>query len=256
VQIAGYDLARPHADDPSEHPTLHVADDTNVEHVTLAPGTELTYTLGNRHCAGHTRDDHHEPCTNPNSPYCPQHTTTWACARCTGNCNLPLDTCTDEHAIYLAAFAPDTFKVGVTRSWRLRTRLHEQGADRAAHINTVPDGRIARQLEAELARDLTDRVRTPTKRRSLATTVDHDAWTHLLDQHDPLDTYTFDHGLDLHTEPIPETIATGTIRGTKGRLLVLEHTDTTYAVDLRDLVGHDVTPERATRDVQASLGNF
>lgn len=256
MQLVGYDTARPETATTPRPPALHVATDGHVQTTTLTPGTELTYTLHDRHCAGHHDDTTHEPCANPDAPYCPQHTSTWACARCTGNCNLPLDACTDEHAIYLAAFAPDTFKVGVTRSWRLQTRLHEQGADRAAHINTVPDGRIARQLEAEIANTLTDRVRTPAKRRSLATTVDDDAWTALLDEHDPLDTYTLDHGLALDTEPIAETLATGTIRGVKGRLLVLENNDTTYVTDLRDLVGHDVTPDPATRDVQSSLGSF
>ena len=256
MQLVGYDPARPTTDQPARPATLHVADDGHVQRIELTSGTELSYTLHDRHCAGHRDDAGHHPCLNDDSPYCHLHTRTWACARCTGDCTLPLDACTDEHAIYLAAFAPDTFKVGVTRSWRLQTRLYEQGADRAAHINTVPDGRIARQLEAEIAETLTDRVRTPTKRESLATAVDDDAWTALLDEHAPLDTYSYDYDLDIDTQPVAETLATGTVRGTKGRLLVLDHNDTTYVTDLRDLVGHDVTPEPATRDVQASLGSF
>ncbi len=51
-----------------------------------------------------------------------------------------------------------------------------------------------------------------------------------------------------------ETIAAGTVRGTKGRLLVLDRAGTTYAVDLRDLVGHEVTSGAGSRDLQASLG--
>ncbi|WP_369680817.1 DUF2797 domain-containing protein [Halorubellus sp. JP-L1] len=255
MQIVGYDTARPDADPPRE-PTLHVATDHEITRRSLETGTTLEYTLDDRHCAGHVEDAGHHPCSSDDAPYCHQHTSTWACARCTGNCNLPLDACTDEHAIYLAAFAPDTFKVGVTRSWRLHTRLYEQGADRAAHINTVPDGRIARQLEAEIADTLTDRVRTPTKRRTLASTVDEDAWNDLLDDHSVLQEYAFDYGLHFDTQPVAETIATGTVHGVKGRLLVLEHNDTTYAVDLRDLVGHDVTPEPATRDLQSSLDSF
>jgi hypothetical protein len=256
VQIVGYDTAARDAEPPDNHPALHIANDGHTERIPLTSGTELEYTLHDRHCAGHHTDGTHHPCRTTDAPYCHQHTSTWACARCTGDCNLPLDACTDEHAIYLAAFAPDTFKVGVTRSWRLTTRLHEQGADRAAHVNTVPDGRIARQLEAEIAERLTDRVRTPSKLQSLASTVDERAWNALLDEHDPIERYTFDYGLDCTTQPVHETIATGTVRGVKGRILVLDHNDTTYAVDCRDLVGHDVTPEPATRDVQASLGSF
>ncbi len=256
VQIAGYDTTHLEPDKPGRPPAIHLATDDTVDTIALTPGTDLTYTLHDRHCAGHLDRGSHQPCSNPDAPYCPEHTSTWACARCTGNCNLPLDTCTEEHAIYLAAFAPDTFKVGVTRSWRLQTRLREQGADRAAHINTVPDGRIARQLEAEIAETLTDRVRTPTKRRSIGTTVDDDAWSALLAEHQPLERYTYDYGLDVDTQPVAETLATGTVHGVKGRLLIIEHNDTTYVTDLRDLVGHDVTPEPASRDVQSSLASF
>jgi hypothetical protein len=39
-------------------------------------------------------------------------------------------------------------------------------------------------------------------------------------------------------------------------VLVLERGGTTYAVDMRDLVGHDVTEGAATGDVQSSLGAF
>jgi len=65
-------------------------------------------------------------------------------------------------------------KVGVTRLWRLETRLREQGADRAAHIRTYPDGQIAREVEAELAErdNLVDRVRVPTKLRGFGRSVD------------------------------------------------------------------------------------
>jgi hypothetical protein len=56
--------------------------------------------------------------------------------------------------------------------------------------------------------------------------------------------------------PVPETVAAGTVCGTKGRLLVVERSGTTYAVDLRDLVGYEVSRGRGERDLQASLGAF
>jgi hypothetical protein len=264
VQIVGYNPPRPgrtaeatRDDDQTPGPAaLHVADETDIETIPLTPGTELAYTLDERHCAGRHDDTHHYPCPNDDAPYCPQHTDRWPCARCQGDCNLPIDACTDEHAVYLAAFAPDTFKVGVTRSWRLQTRLREQGADRGAHIHTVADGRIARRLEAEYAQTIADRVRTPAKLRSLASTVDDTAWQTLLDDRDVIDTYRFDYDLDLSTQPVHETIATGTVLGVKGRIVVLAYNGTTYAVDARDLVGHDVTPRAATRDTQSSLDSF
>jgi hypothetical protein len=46
------------------------------------------------------------------------------------------------------------------------------------------------------------------------------------------------------------------VGGTQGRVLVLEHNDSTYAVDMRDLVGYELAAERTDRDLQSSLGAF
>lgn len=252
MQVVGYSTGG--ADEPA---SLVVASDGDVRGERLVPGDHLDFSLGRRHCAGTIDDDHHHGCEHDHAPYCDEHQDRWACARCVGNCSLPLETCHEEHAIYLAAFAPDTFKVGVTRSWRLETRLREQGADRAAHINTVKDGRIARQVEADIARDLTDRVRVPRKVAGLHRRVDEDAWHALLEDFDVRETFDFDYGLDLERHPVVETMARGTVVGTKGRVLVLDRGGTTYAVDLRRLVGHDLTKDSTgDDDRQSSLVAF
>ena len=230
--------------------------DTDVEFVSLEPGTELAYTLGERHCAGTISADRHIACERPSAPYCPDHQYTWVCARCTGTCLKDEMDCFEEHAIYLAAFAPDTFKIGVTKRWRLDTRLREQGADRAAHLRTVADGRIARELEAEIAERIPDRVRVPTKRAGLGQRVDDAAWNRLLDSFDPIETFAFKYGLGLAEQPVAETLATGTVRGTKGRLLVLDRDGSSYAVDMRDLVGYEISEEPSSRQLQSSLGAF
>jgi hypothetical protein len=253
VQIVGYETG---AGDDDREPSLSLATDDGLDRQSLAPGTELAYTLGERHCAGTVDDGRHLACDRPTAPYCDEHTSRWACARCVGDCNLPLPSCREEHAVYLAAFAPETFKVGVTRSWRLETRLREQGADRAAHIRTVKDGRVARQLEAEIAMDVPDRVRVPTKIAGLHRDVDERAWTDFLADFEPLATYDFDYGLSLSDQPVAETLLTGTVRGTQGRVLVLDNGGSTYAVDLRDLVGYEVTEGGTDRELQSSLGAF
>jgi hypothetical protein len=253
VQVVGYETA------PGEGPAaLRVADDAGgIEHVHLEAGAALAYSLGDRHCAGVDRgSDGHQPCQRPDPPYCAEHTSTWPCARCTGDCAMPLDACHEEHAVYLAAFAPDTFKVGVTRSWRLDTRLREQGADRAAHIRTVEDGRRARRIEAGIADRVPDRVRVPTKLAGFGETVDEDAWSALVDDFDPIEEFAFDYGVDVDSRPVAETMLTGTVRGTKGRVLLLDRQGTTYGVDMRDLVGHDLAEGADDRDVQSSLGAF
>jgi hypothetical protein len=247
VQIVGYQRT------PS---ALVLANDGSVETVSLEPGTDLVYTLSERHCAGSLTNGEHIACKNDAAPYCAAHTTSWVCARCTGTCLKDEMDCYDDHAVYLAAFAPNTFKVGVTRLERLSTRLREQGADRAAHIHTVPNGRIAREIESEIADEITDRVRVPTKIAGIHQTVNEEAWNELLTEHEPIEICAFDYGLDLNRQPVPETLATGTVRGTKGRILVLDRSEGTYAVDMRDLVGYELIEQASERNVQSTLTTF
>lgn len=240
----------------AESPALLVADDGAVRREPLAPGHELAYTLGSRHCAGTRRDGVHDPCDAETAPYCDVHASDWPCARCTGRCEKPIEACEQEHAVYLAGFAPATFKVGVTRLGRLATRLREQGADHAAHVHTVSDGRVARQLEAEIADGIADQVRMARKVAGLDARFDLDAWWALLGEFRVVRTFEFEYGLDLDRRPVQEVLATGTVRGTKGRLLLLDRGGATYAVDLRDLLGYELRAGATDRDLQVSLGAF
>ncbi|MFD1512066.1 DUF2797 domain-containing protein [Halomarina rubra] len=241
MQVVGYDRA---------DPALRLASDGDISRLSLAPGTDLAYALGERHCAGRVdyETEGHESCSDPRTPYCPVHTTPWSVQ---SNADS-----TEEHAVYLAAFAPDVFKVGVTRSWRLETRLREQGADRAAQIHTVSDGRIARDLEADIAETVGDQVRVATKVAGLHESVDEAAWESLLADHRVIERFEFDYGTDLDARPVAETLLTGTVRTTKGRLLLLDRDGTTYAVDLRDLLGYDLREGADDRTLQSSLGSF
>ena len=253
MQIVGYETA-PVGEEDS--PALLLAEDGELTRTPLTPRTELQYSLGDRFCAGTTENGEHFPCSNESAPYCDQHTSRWACARCTGDCSMPLETCHEEHAIYLAAFAPATFKVGVTRSWRLETRLREQGADRAAHLRTVANGRVARRIEAEIAADIGDRVRVPTKIHGLHESVDTERWEQLCTDYEPIEEFSFAYDFSLSERPMAETIASGTVRGTQGRVLILDRAGSTYAVNLRDLVGYEVTEGGTDRALQSSFAAF
>jgi hypothetical protein len=239
-----------------EPPALLIAEDGSVRREPLPSGHELAYALSERHCAGTHDGAIHDACPNPAAPRCEVHTTPWPCARCSGDCEKPIDACEEEHAVYLAAFAPDHVKVGVTRSWRLSARLREQGADRAAHLRTVSDGRIARRVERGLAESIPDRIPIEWKRRGLHLDVEASAWRGALSAFDPIETFDFAYGLDLRERPMAETLASGTVLGSQGRLLVLERAGSTYAVDLRDLVGHELREGGTDRDLQSSLGAF
>jgi len=276
VQVVGYETPAGalFVSDGDPDPTAPPGEPTApVDRVALDPGTELSWRLGDRRCAGTTHDGGHVACDDDDAPYCDDHRSTWVCARCTGTCLKDEMDCHDDHAIYVAAFAPDTFKVGVTRAYRLDTRLREQGADRAIHLRTVANGRIAREIESAIAAHgiergddasgvgaagggLPDRVRVPTKVDGLAAAVDEAAWAALLDGVDYEAAFSFDYGLDLAERPVPETLASGTVVGTKGRLLALSNGGTTYAVDMRDLVGYELHEGGGGRDLQSSLGAF
>jgi len=247
VQVVGYETGTP---------ALLLGDGGDVEAVALEPGTDLSYALGDRRCAGAVHEGGHESCDRPGAPYCEFHRSTWVCARCTGDCLKDEMDCYDDHAVYLAAFAPDAFKVGVTRAQRLETRLREQGADRGAHLRTVENGRIAREIEAGIAETVGDSVRVATKVAGLGAPVDEPAWRALCEEFDPIEAWTLDHGLDLGERPVAETLARGSVRGVKGRVLVLDRDGTTYAVDMRDLVGHEVRRGGTERSRQSSLGAF
>ena len=233
MQVVGYESGE----------GLTVASGGAVEHVEAAPGTELAFGLGDRRCAGTVHDGRHIACDAADAPYCDAHSHVWVCARCTGTCLKDEMDCHEEHAVYLAGFAPDVWKVGVTRLWRLETRLREQGADSAVHIRTYPDGRIARKIEAELAArdDLVDRVRVPTKIAGFGRDVDRAGWERLVGAFDPIERFAFDDRLDLDDRPVTETMAAGTVRGWKGRVLVPDRGGTTTAVEARELAGLELT---------------
>jgi hypothetical protein len=240
VQVVGYR--------PAPEPALLLGDGGDVERRPLEPGVELAYGLGARHCAGTIQNDHHVPCPNERAPKCPRHER--------GFDESSLRERDGDHAVYLAAFAPATFKVGITRLERLETRLREQGADRGAHVFTVADGDIARDVEEDLGTEFAQRVRVATKLDGFGRGVDESAWTALLDEYEPIERFALDYGFDLPAAPVPETLATGTVRGVQGRVLLLDRDGTTYAVDLRDLVGYELLADGDDRDRQSSLGSF
>ena len=240
MQVVGYR--------PTPEPALHLADGGKVERLGLGHGVELAYTLGERHCAGQIQNDHHIACSAAGAPKCPSHERQFD--------ESTLRDRDGEHAVYLAAFAPATFKVGITRSERLETRLREQGADRGARVFTVADGDIARDVEEDIGTDLTQRVRVATKLDGLGRAVDGNAWERLLGEYEPIERFDLEYGFTLGETPVPETMATGTVVGVQGRVLVLERGGTVYAVDMRDLVGYELTKGADGRERQASLGSF
>lgn len=72
------------------------------------------------------------------------------------------------HEVYLAAFALDTFKVGVSGAGRTRLRVLEQGAPAALIVGRADDGMAARRLEHHMGLlGARERVQVRTKLRLL-----------------------------------------------------------------------------------------
>lgn len=94
------------------------------------------------------------------------------CLRCTGErCTNPdrRQSCVSpgNHAVYLAAFAPDLIKVGVARWNRRQERLAEQGAISGLVI-ARDDGQQVRRVEAQIRRTgIPDRIAPTIKLQAL-----------------------------------------------------------------------------------------
>ena len=248
MQLVGYE--------PAPSPALIIASDGRIEREPLYIGKQLAYGLGNRHCAGRIEGDRHIDCREEASPRCQRHDTTWICAKCRGTCLKDEMDCYVTHDLYLAAFAPATFKVGVTTSGRLSQRLTEQGADRGARIQQVPNGRVARSIEADIAESLPDRIDTATKIRGLTRSLDEAAWETLRRSHAAEPEIIPEYEIAIEDPPIQETLARGDVLGVKGRLLCLQWGESTYVTDMRELVGYQLSMESPSRAVQAGLGAF
>lgn len=205
---------------------------------------------GERRCAGAFDDGEHAPCDAPveNSPFCRHHTEWSPCAACRGECLKDEMDCLQPHVVYLALFAPDVLKVGVTRRGRFRRRLREQGADAGEILAVLPDGREARRIEA--AAPYSDRVNIEEKARGLHLEPESELLSEARIEFDYLEE-------SLGSRPIrlgPGDPVVGEMVGVKGRLLVLESGGTPYAVDLMDLVGFEL--DGAAAPVQSSLNRF
>ena len=110
-------------------------------------------------------------------PSCFEKALILPCLRCTGErCRNPArrESCVrpDNHALYLASFAPGVIKVGVTRWERRQERLAEQGA-RAAIICGRDDGQMVRRAESQIKRlGVPDRLQPREKLRLLTVACD------------------------------------------------------------------------------------
>jgi hypothetical protein len=205
----------------------------------------LSLGIGRRTCIGTWQATVYRPCDSEGVPVCGSCQQFNACAICTGTCLKDEKTCLEEHAVYVAMFRPDIFKIGVTKASRLDDRLREQGADVAAVADYVADGELARRRERELQKryGITGTVRHSQK-MLVDTELDWAAWDAMkakMDIDDETKLRYFD--LPLWMRPLQvKNMLLGRVIGVKGRLVVLEKDATLYGFDLNDILGAEVLP--------------
>ena len=209
----------------------------------------LSLGIGRRTCIGTWQAGVYRPCDSEEVPVCGSCQEFNACAICTGTCLKDEKTCLEEHAVYVAMFRPDIFKIGVTKASRLDDRLREQGADVAAVADYVADGELARRRERELQKRYGIKGTVRHSQKMLVDTeLDWGAWDAIkakMDIHDETMLRYFD--LPLWMRPLQvKNMLLGRVIGVKGRLVVLEKDATLYGFDLNHILGAEVFPIRSS----------
>ena len=210
----------------------------------------LSLGIGRRTCVGKWQGDVYYSCDSETIPVCGSFQEFNACAICTGTCLKDEKTCLEKHAVYIAMFRPDIFKIGVTKASRLNDRLREQGADVAAVVDYALDGELARRRERELQKRHGIRGTVRHSQKMLVDTeLDWAAWDAIkakMDTHDETKFHYFD--VPLWMRPLQvKNMLLGNVIGVKGRLVVLEKDATLYGFDLNNILGAEISPIESSK---------
>src|SRR5271157_1465381 len=224
---------------------------------------DIALVLKKRGCAGRWEGDKYIPCDSGTAPYC-DHCCGLPdpCIMCRGECRKTDKTCDIGHSVYLAIFSPGLVKVGISRTWRLETRLMEQGADVGLEIGRFPDGELARKRERGLASLYPDRATFENKLDGIAQKVSGEVLQKLCGKYEVERVLQFDYFKeDLWMKPIllapHENMAlSGRVLGVKGQVLVIEKGNSLYAVNLDGLIGYEAETGTGSIILQTSLLEF
>ena len=159
-------------------PFLFAKDENEIKRIPLLSNT-FSLSVGRRTCIGHFHDGRHVSCPNRREiggewhcNECKLNDDFFLCMKCTGEeCinDKQRSSCeVNMYFVYLAAFN-SLLKVGISYHFRLLERLIEQGADFAAKIAAVKDGKEVRRVEQEIKNylNIQDKVAGDEKYRML-----------------------------------------------------------------------------------------
>lgn len=140
-----------------------ILDENRKETIIPLMNQHISMKLGKRFCVGYSKNGKHHECPDKSEvnsekqcKLCKSLDDFFPCLQCTGFCtNLKgrKNCMEDGFYIYLAAFGP-LLKVGISRDFRVKQRLVEQGADFGALVAKIKDGRVARVYEQRIRRCL------------------------------------------------------------------------------------------------------
>ena len=249
------------------NPTIEIREDDGIKSWPLFE-QKISWKIGKKYCVGYWKNGY-RPCPNnaeisygSKCKVCKQLDEYFSCVKCDGSKCLnkgKRKMCmNDEFYIYLASF-DSLLKVGISRTYRLRLRLIEQGADFGAKIVRIKDGKIARQTEQKIAKTLNiiDRVNGQQKFNNLFADPNL-SLKNLSDGIERLkkigmlknDAEIFDLRKFYHLEKIsaiPKFITklenktlNGKIVSLKGNLMIVETDDDFIAVNTHELLGRKI----------------
>lgn len=229
---------------------------------------KIDWKLGKKYCVGYWKNGY-RPCPNnaeisygSKCKVCKQLDEYFNCMKCNGSKCLnkkKRKACMqDEFYIYLASF-DSLLKVGISRPYRLKLRLVEQGADFAAKLTSVEDGMKARRTEQKIVSTLgiTDRVNGQQKFNSLFADP-NTSLKNLLDGVERLkkaemlknDAEIFDLRKFYRLEKLSSipTFVTGLknkelsghVKALKGNLMIIDAENNLLAVNTHELIGRKI----------------
>ncbi len=162
----------------SGEPFIFVRDEEKLTKLKLFD-EKLNMKVGKKLCIGYTKNGKHFECPSARGVdservcrECALNDDFFMCMKCTGeeciNENQRPACMENKYYIYLAAFG-SILKVGISYEYRILERLIEQGADMGAKIGKIKDGKLAREIEQKIRKELniSDRVSGLEKQKML-----------------------------------------------------------------------------------------
>lgn len=232
---------------------------------------DINIAIGELYCTGFKKNNKHFPCPKNERleegwqcSSCARMDDFSRCVRCDGstcsNAEKRCECIQNDYYIYLAAFG-SLLKVGMSHDWRSLQRFVEQGADFAARVAHVKDGKIARKLEQHVKQTLNaiDRVKGDQKFDQLfkdpcmavkninnAIMLLHKANVNYLIEPEIEDLRSYYRLDKVRTNPAKLEITSGSVISgrtvaCKGNLIFLEKDDQIFTINAHRLVGRMIT---------------